>query len=821
MKRTIKIFAWIAGSFLLLIVLAIAGLTLFFPKDKAKTMAIEKISSTLGRKVTIDGISLSFWSGFGIYLEGIRIYNPQGFEGPDILSAKALDVKLRIMPLFKKEIQLDRIILEKPQISLHKLSDGRNNYKFGDSPDITNQRNVAPAPSAEEELSDETKMAALAISFENLKIENGVLRYLDDSSGFQIFAREIGLRSRMDMPKQMNYHITGVLAIDSLKISSVKSKIPPITISAEYDATIDLNDNSLVLSNSKLKINGLEFDIKAGIPNLKTMAFVNLEVETNGTKIKDALPLLPDMIKTKIAPYKIDGIIGFDAAVKYNKSQKQNLTYSGKALLTDLKLSKSDIKGELLINSARVDFKNNYLRFAIDKGSFDNNPLEGVVAISNFSNPEIDGKFKGILNLSLLNPFLPKKGNPQISGIMQFDIGATGSIKNLSTLQMNGSLSIKDGAYHATTLPEPIEKFNTDIKISPKNMDINNLYVKFPSSDFSLTGKMTNPFPGLIPGYKGEASKPFLTFKLNSRRLDADKLFPEAVPGSGINRAEMPLDSIPPLILPDINGNGTSAIDTLIYSKVEFTKITGSIAIKDRKIYVTEANGNVYTGRVTGETEIDLNNFDNPKYTGKFEATQVEANDFLTRFAGFSGHLFGKLNMDGNFSATGWEPEPMLKSLTMDGLAAFNEAKLVNFDLLEQLAQNLNFKTFDEETLKDAATIFKVINGRVAFDGLKFASNLGDWNVAGSIGFDGSIDYLGEVLLSDKVTDQLMSQSGMVSSLAGLFKESNTGRVKVPFRLGGSYKNPKVSLDMSAKNRLKDDLKGKLDSALQNLLKKK
>ena len=65
-----------------------------------------------------------------------------------------------------------------------------------------------------------------------------------------------------------------------------------------------------------------------------------------------------------------------------------------------------------------------------------------------------------------------------------------------------------------------------------------------------------------------------------------------------------------------------------------------------------------------------------------------------------------------------------------------------------------------------------------------------------------------------------MSQSGLVSSLAGLFKESSSGRVRVPFRLAGSYASPKISVDMSAKNQLKDNLKGQFDSAFQNLLKK-
>lgn len=822
MKGIKRIIIWTVGAIVALLIIIAAGVAIFFPKEKAKEMAIDKISSALERKVTVESVSISFWGGLGIYLEGIRIANPQRFEGPDFLSATALDVKLRLFPLLRKEVQIDRLILVKPQIALHKLKDGRHNYKFG-----TTQMPGAPAipPSAkdssQEEISDETKVAALAISFDNLSIEKGTFRYLDDSAGMQIFARGFTLNSRVNTPAEMVFHTIGTLDIDSLKITLTKSKIPPLIVSARYDATIDLKGNNIVLANSKLKVNELEFDVKAGIPNLTTMAFVNLEMATERVDIDDIISILPDTTKSTIAPYSIEGKVGFNVNIKYNKSSKLPLNYSGKASFSDLKLSKKDIIGELIINSANADFKNDYFRIAIEKGSFDNNPLEGILAVSNFKSPEIDGRFKGKINLASLNPFLPKKGNPKISGLMQFDIGASGSIKVLSTMQISGSLAIKDGSYSASTLPEPIEKFDFDMRMTPRSMDINNLNVKLPSSDFALSGKMTDPLPGLIPGYKGDAPRPNLTFKMSSHRFDTDKLFPEAVPGSGVNRAGMTQDSLPLLIIPDINGFGSASLDTLIYAKVEFTQITTNMAIKDRKIFITQANGNVYTGKVKGETEIDLNDFSNPKYTGKYEATQVQADDFLTRFTDFGGHIFGKLNMNGSFSASGWEPEPFVRSLSMDGLAVINEAKLVNFEPLKQLAQNLNFKTFDEETLKDAATAFKVVNGRVAFDGMKFISSIGNWNVTGSIGFDGTLDYLGEVLLSDDVTGQLMSQSGLVSGLAGLFKESSSGRVRVPFRLAGSYASPKISIDMSAKNQLKDNLKGQFDSALQNLLQKK
>ncbi len=814
MKRPLKIIIWIAIVVIALLIVSIAGLVIFFPKEKARAMAIDKISAALDRKVTIDGISVSFWGGVGAYLEGLKISNPGGFDGPDFVSAKALDVKVAIFPLLKKEIQVTRLILVEPKIYMHKLPNGHSNFKFGAAPS-------AAATSAPDEISDETKVAAAAISFDNLSIKKGFVQYLDDSSGTKATIDGFELKTRMETTPAGAYHAVGNLSADIVRYSMPTMNIPPLSFGADYDVTADLKANTLVLADSKMKINDLGFTLKAGIPNLKSMAFFNAEATFDKLELQKVISFLPESMKAKFQPYDLAGVVALQATVKYNKNSIPALNYEGRAVLTDVKLAKKDINGELVLNSAQADFKTDYLKFVINKGSFDNSPLEGYLTINSISRLNIDAQFKGQLNLALLNAFLPKTGEPKVAGDMNFDISAKGSIKDAANMKITGALSIKNGSYTAATLPEPIQAFNLDLKLNPSSLVINNLSAKFPSSDVALTGTMTDPFPYLLPKHPANAKKPNLTFTMKSQRFDTDKLFPEAVPGSGVNPTQIPMDSLPPLILPDINGTGQAIIDTLIYSKVEFTKITGDVDIKNRTIYVTNANGNVYTGKVTGETMVDLNDFNNPRYSGKFAATQIEANDFITRFSDFGGHLYGRTNMDGTFSCVGWDPKPIIQSLTMDGMAAFKEAKLVNFDLLGKLAQNLNLKMPSEEQLKDFATAFKVKDGRVAFEGLKFLSTFGDWNLAGSVGFDGTIDYAGDVLLSDQVTGNLMAQSNMISGLAGLLKDNTSGRVRVPFRLSGSYANPKISLDLNAREKAKNNIKGKLDSALQDLLKKK
>ena len=78
---------------------------------------------------------------------------------------------------------------------------------------------------------------------------------------------------------------------------------------------------------------------------------------------------------------------------------------------------------------------------------------------------------------------------------------------------------------------------------------------------------------------------------------------------------------------------------------------------------------------------------------------------------------------------------------------------------------------------------------------------------SGSVGIlDGSLDYRGEILLTEKISGDLQSQSGLVSGLVGLLEEEKSGRVKVPFKLKGTYRKPEFSLDFSPQEKAKEKI---------------
>ncbi len=451
-------------------------------------------------------------------------------------------------------------------------------------------------------------------------------------------------------------------------------------------------------------------------------------------------------------------------------------------------------------------------------------------ALTRKISPSVDGTLEASVDFDVLESYLPEKGSPRLSGQMAVDLKFSGKMGREMEFKPRGQMSITNASYEDSLLPEPIESFRAEMTLSPDTITVTDMTVQFVSSDVSFSGKLANPFPYLLP-VKGidreNIKKPMFFFKLASHRFDTDKLFPEAVPGSAASGASQSVDSISIVILPDIDGRGTFSIDTLIYSRVEFTGLNGKVKVRDRKIECYDVTGNVYSGKVSGKTTVDLNDFNNPQYSGDFKASQIEVDDFMSRFTEFGGHVFGKCDLTGDYSASGWDPDVFLNSLTMNGKGNLRNGKIVTSGAIYSLIKGLADKTGQsfsrEQPLKNLNTSLMVKDGKVRLDNLKTSlGSLGDIEIGGYYSFEGELDYSGSIKLTRQTTEKLTSKGGLFSGLAGLLTDKSQARLVLPIRVTGTTDKPEANLDYSAVAKSAgDDLGKKAGDFLKGLIDKK
>ncbi|GIL21235.1 MAG: hypothetical protein BroJett041_23490 [Candidatus Jettenia caeni] len=123
MKKIIIIV--LCSIFILVIGAVVTPFLIDVNKYKAKIIDIAK--PHVARDLDFDSIKLTILKGLGAEIQGLHIAEKLGFGTHDFLNLERLRIKVKLLPLLKKQIQVKELILEKPVVRLIRNSKGELN----------------------------------------------------------------------------------------------------------------------------------------------------------------------------------------------------------------------------------------------------------------------------------------------------------------------------------------------------------------------------------------------------------------------------------------------------------------------------------------------------------------------------------------------------------------------------------------------------------------------------------------------------------------------------------------------------------------------
>jgi hypothetical protein len=124
-KKWSRLFLWILVPILVMGMFGLVFLYYFFDPNLYRNVIQKSLTTTLGREVSIGRARISLWGGVGIAFEELRIKDRS--LSFDLLQSKKLILKVKLLPLLKKEIKWNRIVLEDPTFHLLRDRNGRFN----------------------------------------------------------------------------------------------------------------------------------------------------------------------------------------------------------------------------------------------------------------------------------------------------------------------------------------------------------------------------------------------------------------------------------------------------------------------------------------------------------------------------------------------------------------------------------------------------------------------------------------------------------------------------------------------------------------------
>lgn len=170
-------------SFLFVLVLLVVGVLFaapsFIPVESYKPQITALVKEQTGRELTIDGdISLSFLPRLAVSVNDVTFQNASWAPSPHMAKMEQLEIVLKIFPLIRGEVALDRFIMRRPEIELAVNRQGVGNWVF-DVPATS-----TPAPAADTPPTDD----AGGFTPQVTDIQLGEISLIDGSAKFSNLA---------------------------------------------------------------------------------------------------------------------------------------------------------------------------------------------------------------------------------------------------------------------------------------------------------------------------------------------------------------------------------------------------------------------------------------------------------------------------------------------------------------------------------------------------------------------------------------------------------------------------------------------------------
>ena len=234
------------------VVLALAVIPQFLDVNQYRPRIQSELQSRLGRPVSLGNIKLSLLPP-SLKVKDVAIGEDPAFGTGAFAKAQELDVRVSLLPLLRKDVQVQSLRLINPDIQLIKDANGNWNYatlgQLAPSSQAGQKVPQPPKPSASTPESGQPKSSSPQLSLAHLVIENGRIRLVDQKARTQNTYDNIDLTLKNFAPgKAFDVEAAVHIAGKGDQQIQVKGTAGPLTTGSAvipFNGTVDLKQISL------------------------------------------------------------------------------------------------------------------------------------------------------------------------------------------------------------------------------------------------------------------------------------------------------------------------------------------------------------------------------------------------------------------------------------------------------------------------------------------------------------------------------------------------------------------------------------------------
>ncbi len=778
----------------------ILTLKLYFSSERLKSFVIPKIEETTNRKVEISDISLSIFPTIGVNIENFMIsaQKSEEFEKKEYVSLKRLILDVKIIPLFSHRLEINKVILDEPDIYLEINAEGIPNYGI-DGRNIGDEKNF--------EVKTETTWKG-SISLANFQINRGKLEFVDKKDNTRMLINNFNQRSRVStLTGTNNVNFISEFEIDGISYGSVSSyfvehlPLKGVQTSTYYPAT-----DELVFDSVKASMKEIKMSMTGKITNTQNVPDFDLVITSEDSEFSHMLSLAPETLIKPGQDLKSEGKFNFKMKIVGEFDDNKMPVATGEFGLVNgtikyAELPKSITNIKLTGSFEKTDREES---FSIEHFGFNigNNPIAGNLAVSNFDDPSISLKASGTLNLGEVKDFYPLEKGTELSGTVFGNVSVSGKANIPSEVKADGRIVLKNLFIKIPDSQRAITNLSGHIIFNNHLIDSKDMFMNIGESDLKIKFTLKNYLSIVLKDDKNLA-KPSALITLTSNQLRTADLISDREKESK-GKEEKPAS----MILPGIDIKANVNIDKFVTEKFEFSNASGSVGISNAIVELQNFSVDIFRGNITTQGTLDLREPGSRPFDFKLDIVGVEANFMLTKFTSFGNNLFGKFSMTTNLKGSLDDTLGLNQnSLLGNGNVQIHDGRFVGYPVMASIAGFTGIDELRQVDFQSWKNSFTITDGRILIKDLIISAGNTDFNVNGAQSFDGTLDYSVAIKLPQELSQKL-KVGGTAGQLLNTFKDKE-GKLTVNLLVSGNTSKPAVGIDARGQQRQIEEAAGR------------
>ncbi|MFT4761040.1 MAG: hypothetical protein ACI9XO_003586 [Paraglaciecola sp.] len=512
---------------LVLIVLFVGVLVVipYFFKDEILATVKTEINKSVNATVDFADVDISLLRSFpdlSLKLENYEVIGVGEFEGVKLMGGESFGLTMDVMSAINSDTQpleIKSINLEKPEIHVIVLPNGNANY------------DIAKA-TAEKEATENLEMQ---IDLQAYSINEGVIIYDDQRGDIYLEINGLDHEGEGDFTLEVfDLATTTDIAEMTVKSGGI-SYLKKAKLNYVAGFNIDMPNSKYTLKENELTVNELKLKTDGWVAIPKDDIDMDLTFDAPQNSFKNLLSLIPNAFIADYSDVKANGKFVLDGFVKgtYSTRPERYPTFNIKLNIDDadvkypdLPLGISDIMANIEVNSPTTSLNGMTIDIAKFNLKVGKNPFGGYFKLKTpMTDPDIDTKVSGVIDLAEMNRAFPMEGVKKMDGKITSNIMAKTKMSTIENedygnVQMAGDMKVEYVNYEAEGMPF-ISVKNMDAIFSPKAVTISDFDAKLGKSDLRADGQLDN-----ILAYFSSEKTMKGKFKIWSDYFNADEWMP-------------------------------------------------------------------------------------------------------------------------------------------------------------------------------------------------------------------------------------------------------------------------------------------------------